>query len=44
MDLQAVAKSRGKHGGAVDVLADVFRAAGVVEDDRQIEGVGILDF
>ena len=44
LDLEAVAEARGEHGRAVDVLADVFGAAGVVEDQGEIERVGVLDF
>jgi len=44
VDLQAVAKAGGQHGRAVDVFADIFGAAGVVEDHRKVERVGVLDF
>jgi len=43
MDLEAVAQPGGEHGRAVDVFADVFGAAGIMENHREIERVGILD-
>ncbi len=43
LDLEAVAQPGGEHGRAVDVFADVFGAAGVMENHREIERVGILD-
>ena len=42
-DLEAAADFVGQDGGAVDVLADVFCTSGIVEDEGQVERVGILD-
>lgn len=41
LDEEASAKFAGQHGGAVDVFADVFGAAGVVENEGEVEGVGV---
>ena len=42
-DLEAAADLVGQHLGTVDVLADVLGTAGVVQEDGEIEGVGVLD-
>ncbi len=43
-DLEAGAGFGGEDEGAVDVFADVFGASGVVEDEGEVEGVGVNDF
>jgi len=40
-DLEAFTEAGGEKGGAVDVLADVFGSAGIVEDEGDVEGVGV---
>lgn len=42
-DLQALADFVGKHLGAVDVLAHILSAPGVVKEDREVEGVGVFN-
>ncbi len=42
-DLETAADLAGEHLGPVDMFADVLGAPGVVEEDREVEGVGVLD-
>jgi len=43
LDLQAAAQPGGEHGGAVGVFAHILGTTGVVEDDREIERIGVLN-